>query len=73
VISSTRHFRNFGARLKTYRTDRHMTLERMAARLGIHKQTLWNVEQGKDVLLSTADKIMTSFGGVDAFYRETRV
>jgi len=59
---------DFSRLLKAKRYASGLSLADLAARTGVSRQTLWNIETGKDLWLSTASKIVEHFGGVEAFF-----
>ena len=59
-----------GARLRTYRLQRNLSQAELAARAGVNRATIRDVEGGKDSQLSTLVKLLRALGrlgDLDAF------
>ena len=59
-----------GARLRTYRLQRNLSQAELAARAGVNRTTIRDVEGGKDSQISTLVKLLRSLGrlgDLDAF------
>jgi len=57
----------FGRRLRTYRLQRNLGVEEIAARAGLNRNTVVHAEAGANPRLDTIIKILRVFGRLDAF------
>lgn len=63
-----------GARLRTARLERNVTVDAVAAKTGLNRKTLLDLELGRDVKLSTLIKMlraMDMLGNLEAAFPDT--
>lgn len=46
-----------GERIEKLRKERHLTQEQLAERAKLHRSHFWDIEQGRNVSIKTAQKI----------------
>lgn len=51
-----------GERIEKLRKERHMTQEQLAERAGLHRSYFWDIEQGRNISIKTAQKIAKALG-----------
>lgn len=51
-----------GERIEALRRERHMTQEDLAEKAGLHRAYFWDIEQGRNISIKTAQKIAKALG-----------
>ena len=59
-----------GSLIKTIRKQRQLTQSEIAEQLGVSRNTIQNLESGKNFTINTLFKILKEFDVLDRLYRE---